>query len=402
MSHNITKVILINFCTRFHLYIHIYALYLQGRGLTLFEISTIETVVIGTIFLAEVPTGILADRVGRKWSLVLNTLFLMLAELIFLFSTEYYQFIVLAVLTGIGHAFGSGAREAMIYDSLPPEGRDDQMKRVMGRLNSWGQIAFFISPLVGAWMIGDMTLGGVRLAIGLTVLALVVGLAVALTLREPDSTWEAERSSPLSIFRAGMAELWGSHKLRRLTLLTVLTTAFTGTLITTLAPPHLAANAVTPQAIALTLSLGSLLAAVVQHQAYRVEALLGVRWGVTLLTVLPGVLYGLLAAASGPVAVWLLVVLMYGLNDAKYPLFSAYQNALIHSRSRATVLSLISMLVSLFVAVMAPLYAALGTVSLPAAFALMGAVIIGAALLLRVDRLGVAATDSAATPESSR
>ena len=56
LSRNITKVIIINFCQRFHLYIHAYALLLQGRGLTLFQISTIESIVIGTIFVMEVPT----------------------------------------------------------------------------------------------------------------------------------------------------------------------------------------------------------------------------------------------------------------------------------------------------------------------------------------------------------
>ncbi|MBZ0297350.1 MAG: MFS transporter [Anaerolineae bacterium] len=384
---NVTKVILVNFCTRFHLYIHIYALYLQGRGLTLLEISTLESVVIGTIFLAEVPTGIIADRIGRKWSLVMNTLFLMLAELIFLFSTEYWQFAVLAVLTGIGHAFGSGAREAMVYDSLPREARDSLMKRAIGLVGSWGQIAFFISPIIGGLIIGDLALERVRLAIALTVGALLVGLIIALTLREPQDDWEVSRSGALAIFRTGMRELWESRRLRRITLLTVLTSAFGGTLITTLAPPYLAANQVSPFAIALTLSLGSLLAAGTQRYAYRVEEVLGPHRALTVLTVLPGIAYFVLALISGPLPVWLVVTLMYGTNDMKQPLYSGYQNALITGKSRATVLSLMSMFSSLFVAIMAPVYAALATRSLPLAFVAMGAVILAAAVMLRVDRV---------------
>ena len=384
---NVTTVILVNFCTRFHLYIHIYALYLQGRGLTLLEISTLESVVIGTIFLAEVPTGIIADRIGRKWSLVMNTLFLMLAELIFLFSTEYWQFAVLAVLTGIGHAFGSGAREAMVYDSLPREARDSLMKRAIGLVGSWGQIAFFISPIIGGLIIGDLALERVRLAIALTVGALLVGLIIALTLREPQDDWEVSRSGALAIFRTGMRELWESRRLRRITLLTVLTSAFGGTLITTLAPPYLAANQVSPFAIALTLSLGSLLAAGTQRYAYRVEEVLGPHRALTVLTVLPGIAYFVLALISGPLPVWLVVTLMYGTNDMKQPLYSGYQNALITGKSRATVLSLMSMFSSLFVAIMAPVYAALATRSLPLAFVAMGAVILAAAVMLRVDRV---------------
>ena len=60
---NINKIIIIRFCQRFHLYIHAYALLLLGRGLTLVQISLIESIVIGAIFLMEVPTGI--GRSGR-------------------------------------------------------------------------------------------------------------------------------------------------------------------------------------------------------------------------------------------------------------------------------------------------------------------------------------------------
>ena len=74
-SSNINKIVFINFCQRFHLYIHAYALLLLMRGLSLVQISLIESVVIGTIFLMEAPTGVLADRLGRKWSIVFATFF---------------------------------------------------------------------------------------------------------------------------------------------------------------------------------------------------------------------------------------------------------------------------------------------------------------------------------------
>ena len=47
---NINKIIIIRFCRNFHLYIHAYALLLLARGLTLVQISLIESIVIGTIF----------------------------------------------------------------------------------------------------------------------------------------------------------------------------------------------------------------------------------------------------------------------------------------------------------------------------------------------------------------
>lgn len=154
---SVHKVAIIHFCQRFHLYIHAYALLLLARGLTLIQISLIESLVIGTIFLMEAPAGVLADRIGRKWSIFFSILLLMSAEFIFIFAREFEWCLFIAVLTGSGFAFASAAVEALVYDSLPPDGREDAMKRAMGRVGSMGQIAFVIAPVIGGFIIADAT-----------------------------------------------------------------------------------------------------------------------------------------------------------------------------------------------------------------------------------------------------
>lgn len=386
-ASNINKVVIINFCQRFHLYIHAYALLLLARGLTLLQISLIESMVIGTIFVMEVPTGVLADRVGRKWSIICSTFLMMCAEFIFIFARGFECYLFIALLTGTGFAFASGAVEALVFDSLPADGRDDAMKRVMGRVNSWGQIAFVISPIIGGLIIGDAAQEKFIPAIALTVLALLIGLLVSFSLREPVTDSSEKKVGSFVLFRDGVALLVNNKRLRRLALLVIFTAPFTATMITTLGPPYLAGNEVSPFAIGVVLSLGSLLAALTQRYAYKLEAWLGQQRAIALLILLPGLTYWVLALAAGPIATVLVVILMYGSNDMKAPLFSAYQNALIESENRATVLSLINMFVSLFLALMAPLYAGLAQVSLELAFVVMGAVIIAAGLLLRVQRL---------------
>ena len=182
---NINKIIVINFCQRFHLYIHAYALLLLLRGLSLVQISLIGSLVIGTIFVMEAPTGVLADRIGRKWAIAASTFLLMCAEFIFIFARDYSWYMVIALLTGTGFAFASGAMEALVYDSLPEADRDDAMKKAMGRVNSWGQIAFVIAPIIGGLIIGDGSEARFIPAIALTVVALLIGLVVCFSLREP-------------------------------------------------------------------------------------------------------------------------------------------------------------------------------------------------------------------------
>jgi MFS family permease len=325
--------------------------------------------------------------VGRKWSVVASVFLLMCGELLFLFSRSYPAYLVVAFFTGMGFAFASGATEALIYDSLPEDDREAAMKKTMGAYGSIGQIAFFLSPLAGAFVVGDLAGERFNLAIGLTAAVLFIGVLISLTLKEPETEWKTERQTILSIFRNGIAELRGNRKLQRLALLSVVTIPFTGTLITTFAAPYLAQNNVSPTMIALTLSLGSLIAAFTQRYAYRVEKLLGERWGITVLTLLPAVSYLVLALVTTPIMSWLLVTWMYGTNDMKYPLLSAYQNKLIQTESRATTLSLLNMFSSVYVALVAPVYALIATQSLPLAFMVIGIVIVVGAMVLRVDRL---------------
>ncbi len=385
-ASNINKVIFISFAQRFHLYVHAVALLLLARGLSLVQISLIESIMIFTIFLMEVPTGILADRLGRKWSIAASTFLLMCAEFIFIFARSFEWYIFIALLTGTGFAFASGAMEALVYDSLPSEGREDAMKRAMGRLNSYSQVAFVIAPILGGLIIGDASVENFIPAIALTVLALFIGLLVCFTLREPVASSGEGRPGSIALLRSGVSLLAMNQRLRRLALLVVFTSPFTATLVTTLAPPYLVQNAASPFVTGLTLSLGSLLAVLAQRYAWKLEAWLGRMRAVALLILLPGLLYWLLAAAGGPIATALLVIIMYGSNDMKAPLFSAYQNALISSENRATVLSLINMFVSLFLAVGAPVYASLAQQSLELAFVAMGAVILlaGGVLLGRI------------------
>ena len=154
-----------------------------------------------------------------------------------------------------------------------------------------------------------------------------------------------------------------------------------------MAAPYLSQNGVSPFVIGLTLSIGSLIAAVTQRYAYKLEEWFGQRRAIHFLLLLPALMYGILALVSGSILPVIIIMLMYGTNDMKAPLFSAYQNSMIGNKNRATVLSIINMFLNLFVAIVAPLYAAIGTFSLSLTFVIMGTVILLATLILRLPQL---------------
>ena len=259
----------------------------------------------------------------------------------------------------------------------------------MGEVGSAYSLAFFLSALLGGLLVREFTLPYYLLVIGLTAASVSLAFFISLSLEEPPTAYAPAVESPLAIFRQGMAELVYQPELRRITLLSVFSTTFLGVLVALYQPFFVSFDA-PPFVIGLALALGGLLAAWAQHNAYRLQEIFGERAGLVLATVLPGILYIVLALMGSLPLIFGMFVLLYASLRLKNPLFSAYQNRIISPQNRATTLSLISMFASLFAAIMGVIYGALADVSLPLTFAVMGAIIVAASLLLRVDKVAVA------------
>ena len=104
----------------------------------------------------EVPSGALADQVGRKRMVVFSALLMVVEMAVFAFvprgnpSLLFLLFIVNRVLSGAAEASASGADEALAYDSLVAEGRTNEWPHVLERLMRWQSVAFFFTMMLGA------------------------------------------------------------------------------------------------------------------------------------------------------------------------------------------------------------------------------------------------------------
>lgn len=401
---NTHKIAALTFFSSLYFYSHVGTLYLVDRGLNLFQVNSLSALIIGTIFVAEIPTGVIADRIGRKWSIVTAMALQVVGEVLYLFSREYWAFALISIIAGVGFAFSSGAVEALIYDSLPtdpndPNVRDDAMKRAMGLKGFAYQLAFFLAPTLGSFLIPVYSLPRFLFIVFLTACSVGVALVIALTLNEStddlknlnvqptvgkepgidDSSWH--------LLRRGFAQLRGTRRLQWLLLITIFTATFSMILVS-LYQPYFQQTGISAFGMGWGFAIGALLAAVGERYAYKVELWLGPRWGLWLLTLLPGLCYLGLALVSSAPLVFLFFILTYGATALKNPLLSAQQNALIPSAQRATVLSLMSLCSSFYVALLSLAIGWLADVNLRYGFALIGLSIVGATMILRVDRVG--------------
>ena len=256
----------------------------------------------------------------------------------------------------------------------------------MGNIGGAYQLAFFIAPLLGSLVISQLSLGKYLLGIGLTAASVFIAFLLSLTLQEPSAEVGPHRESSLQILKEGLAQITRSRKVQWIAAVAVLTSTFSSALVTLYQPYFVKAGIQSSLPIGAALALGGLAAFLVQKNIYAIEHRLG-RWGLFVLSLLPGIFFLLFAFAANIFSLLPLFVLTYAFADAKNPLISAYQNEQIDSKSRATTISLINMLIKLYVAIIGLALGWVANTSIPAAFIIIGLLIICATLALRVDKI---------------
>lgn len=124
-------------------------------GLTLEQFVTLNAIWAATILLAEVPSGALADLIGRRRLLILSGA-LMTAEMAVLLlapsgSSWLFTFCAInRILSGLAEAAASGADEALAYDSLASEGKEDLWDDVLETTMRWRSGAMAAAVMTGA------------------------------------------------------------------------------------------------------------------------------------------------------------------------------------------------------------------------------------------------------------
>jgi MFS family permease len=381
---NVTKLAIAYFFATLYFYAPVGTLYLLGKDLSYVQINSLWGTIVGTMFLTEVPAGILADRLGRKRSINVALALQVLGEVVYVFADGYWPFAVAAAIGGLGFAFGSGSVEALVYDSLKTVQREHEMSKAMGFINSAQRLANLLACAVGGLLVVNLAQERFVLAVAVTACAVAAGLLVSLMLEEPPiETGEGDGDSPFRLVMDGVRTLRNDRWFRRLVLLALATIPF-GNYLSSLYQPRFVDIGVPPIWLGLALALASVLSILGARYAYWLEARLGTHSSLLLVTGLPGLLYLAMAATRRPLFSVLAFCALMGSMSLKDPIFSGHLNRHIESGNRATVLSLISMFSGLYVALIGLLIGCIGDVSLTWAFLFMGAIVLVGSLLFRV------------------
>ena len=125
-------------------------IFLLDAGLSNFQAFAANAFFTAGMMVFEVPTGIVADSVGRRFSYLLGTLTLSASTLLYVLlwqiEAPFWQWAVVSILIGLGFTFFSGAVEAWLVDALTATGYTGEMETVFGR----GQIVMGVAMLTGS------------------------------------------------------------------------------------------------------------------------------------------------------------------------------------------------------------------------------------------------------------
>ncbi|AJC53086.1 MFS transporter [Streptomyces sp. 769] len=127
--------------------------YQRQAGLTDGQIFGIQSIYYLAFCLFEIPTGLIADRIGTRNCLRAGAVVMTAANLVPVLTPHYSGFLVHFLLIAAGRSLTSGAASAYLYDGLRAEGASEHYLKAEGQARALGLAAKVVCwPLVGPLM----------------------------------------------------------------------------------------------------------------------------------------------------------------------------------------------------------------------------------------------------------
>jgi MFS family permease len=327
-------------------------IFLLDAGLSNLEAFAANAFFTAGMVVFEVPTGIVADTVGRRASYLLGTITLTVTTLLYVLlwelSAPFWQWAVVSMLLGLGFTFFSGAVEAWLVDALQATGFTGSLDSVFAKGQVVTGVAMLTGSVAGGYVAQLTSLGVPFLLRGLV---LIVMFALAFAVMR-DVGFTPRRGGRLTTEMGAIASASIEHGWRvpavKWIMLSSVFTGGVGFYVFYALQPYLLELAGKPEAY----GIAGLVAAIVAGAdiiggmaAPWIRRLFHRRTSALLVAEAAGVAtLGLIGAFEHFWVVLGLIVVWGLLASAALPIRRAYLNGMIPSAQRATILSFDSLL----------------------------------------------------------
>ncbi len=335
-------------------FVPVVVLFWEDNGLDMFDIFALQGLFAVAMGVLEVPTGMVADRVGKRTSLLWGCAIGVAAVTVYALGRSFAVFLVAEILFALALALFSGADTSLLYDSLKALGREDEYTAREGRARAWQMLSIAASTLLGGFL-GALSLRG---ALWATLLGPILGLLVARRFvevqpRGADTTFAVAWAGYVGLLRETL-KLVRRHVLVRRLLLFQAVFNGTATWLLWMYQPYMGHVGWPIWAFGFGFAAFNLFAAFSSHRAEDVARRLGPHRTLVLLVLLqmlPPLLMANTTAAWG-------VALILGhqaVRGIARPVIAARILSQVWADKRSTVLSVSSLFSRIFFALSAPL-----------------------------------------------
>ncbi len=335
------------------------------------------------IFTLEIPTGIVADKFGRRVSVAIGCLLFGADMLFFGLGASYTVLFAAEFLGAVGMTLMSGAEEALLYDTLVAIGEQDRARHYFSRVGAAGTLGLVIAFPLGAFVGG---LGHYPALLPVPFLMTAAALALAAVayawMKEP------ERVKPTQGFLRmgvdGLGTLFAHPELRGYVLNAVTISSVTFFAFWFYQPVSLRAG-MRLAYVGVFAAGFNLFATLLLANSGLLERTLGIRGLLLATAALPALLF---AAVAWTRSLWVIVpalFLLVGCKVVRAPVLSALINRYIESEARATVISSISLVERAITFLLYPVVGWLADISLDAALYVLAALCARFAVAARVN-----------------
>ena len=362
--------------------------YLDWAKLSYTRIFILESFFVLSVVLLEIPTGVIADKFGRKISLVLGGLFSGIGFLIFGLVNNYAVFFFANFLCAIGMTLSSGADRALLFDTLLQLKKQKEARHYFARSDSFSTIGMLIAFPIGSLLAGSGFLqypNGLPITFMLTGFSFFLAGSACLLITEPKR--HEKITSPLKEGINGFLFIFRHPGMRLYSFNFALISAVTFFIywfyqkITGLAGLSVSWNGFVGAGF-------NLAGMILLLNTPQLEKNFGLKKLIFLSALIPGLIFIALGFSFNPIISIPAIFIIAGLKQLRAPLLSDLMNQLIKSRNRATVLSGVSMLERFIILLMYPLIGFLADKSLSVTMFFLGGVTFVFMMLSRIPKPG--------------
>jgi len=185
-------------------------------GLNQTQIQTLQSWFMLWIFLLEIPTGLIGDVKGRKFSVLIAMTFWVIGPIVYSIYPDFRVFMLGEFLLAIGTAFNSGAMEALLYDTVKDKNLVKDYPRIVNIFDNLQLVGMIIGAGMGSILINLLP---VNILFALWSIPFAMSLLlVLLFIKEPKGQMKKLEPNYIKTFKMALLQLKNHKILRKLAL----------------------------------------------------------------------------------------------------------------------------------------------------------------------------------------